>query len=286
MLSLRKPALVTLSTLPAIAPMPADLLQLDAPPEQLRDELLEIIRRSIEEHPRSQQVELGPSDIGHTCARRIGYQMLQTDENPREPNWKATVGTAVHAYLEDVFTADNVRQAVRAANVTRWLLEDTVSPGMLGGVAVPGHCDLHDRVTGTVVDWKCVGPTQLKKYRSKGPGEQYRRQAHLYGRGWQQRGQVVRRVAVMFLPRDGELRQAFYWHEPYDETVALEALQRAEGILQATRALGAKALDILPTADAYCRLCPFYRSGSTDLIQGCPGDPAVQQPEAPALTLG
>lgn len=272
-------------TLPAIAPMPAQLQQLDQAPEMLRDELLAIIRRSIDEHPRSLQVELGPSELGHPCARRIGYGLLEFDENPGEPNWKATVGTAVHAYLEDVFTADNVRQAVRAANVTRWLLEDTVSPGELGGQPVPGHCDLYDRVTATVVDWKCVGPTQLKKYRSKGPGDQYRRQAHLYGRGWQRRGQDLRRVAVMFLPRDGELRDAYYWSEPYDEQVAVEALQRAEGIVQATRALGVNALPILPTADAWCRMCPFYRANSTDLTRGCPGDAATQQPQTPALTL-
>src|SRR6202007_2411815 len=94
------------------------------------------------------------------------------------------------------------------------------------------------RVTGTVVDWKSVGPTQLTKYKAKGPGGQYRAQAHLYGRGWARRGQDVRHVAVMFLPRNGELREAYFWSEPYDEQVAIQALQRLEGIPLTARALG------------------------------------------------
>jgi hypothetical protein len=266
-----------------IDPLPVELTQYGSDPDLLRGELLDIITRAIDDHPRSQQVELGPSEIGHTCARRIGYAMLGHPEKPGEPNWKATVGTAVHAWLEEQMLGDN---RTRSDQPTRWLTEMTVVVGELGGVPISGHCDLFDRVTGTVVDWKCVGPTQLKRYKSKGPGEQYRRQAHLYGRGWVQRGQAVEHVGVMFLPRDGALRDAYYWHEPYDEQVAIDTLQRAEGIVQATRALGPAALAILPTADAFCSMCPFYKARSTDLSQGCPGDPAGQRTQQPALTLG
>lgn len=272
--------------LPSIAPIPAEHARLDAPGEDLRDELLDIMRRAITDHPRSLQVAIGPSEIGHVCARRIGYKLLGFPEHAGDVNWKATIGTAAHAWEEDVFTADNERQPVRAAGQTRWLIEQRVCVGELGGEPIFGHCDLFDRVTGTSVDWKFVGPTQLKKYRAKGPGPQYRAQGHLYGRGWQRRGQHVRHVAVMFLPRDGALRDAVYWHEPYDEQVALDALQRAEGIVQATRALGVNALPILPTADAFCSMCPFYKARSTDLTDGCPGDPAAQRTQQPALTLG
>lgn len=273
--------------IPDVEPLPAHLQMPGSDPSLLEKELLWLIGQAIEQHPRTLQVELGPSEIGHTCARRIGYAMLGTEENASEPNWKATVGTAVHSWLEDVFTAANseVRNIVTGPEA-RFLTETRVSVGELGGVEIRGHCDLFDRVTGTVVDWKCVGPTQLKRYRTKGPGDQYRRQAHLYGRGWTRRGQRVERVAVMFLPRDGALREAHYWSEPYDEAVALEALQRAEGIVQATRALGPRALDILPTADAWCRMCPYFKARSEDLTQGCPGDPATQRTPTPALSLG
>lgn len=266
--------------------LPERLQQRLADPALLGRELLHLITRRIHSHPRSLQVAIGPSEVGHDCARRIGYKMLGVDENPGEPNWKATVGTALHTWLEDMLAADNA-----AAAETRWLVEETVTVGSIGGRDIHGHCDVFDLVTGTVVDWKSVGPTQLKKYRAHGPGGQYRSQAHLYGRGWVARGHRVERVAVMFLPRNGELREAFYWSEPYDEKVALAALQRAEGIHTAVSMLGAQALAVLPTADAFCQLCPYWKANSTDLEAGCPGDPGARpnsprpafDPSAPAF---
>lgn len=241
-------------------------------PDTLRAELVYIITKAITDAPRSQQVAIGPSEVGHDCARRIGYKMLDTDENPGEPNWKATVGTACHAWLEETFTDNNTIQPLRGYGYTRWVIEAKVNCGELNGQDLNGHCDLFDRVTGTVIDWKTVGPTQLKKYRSKGPGQQYRVQAHLYGRGWQRRGQDVKNVAVMFLPRNGELREAYFWSEPYDEQIALDGISRATGIALTVQALGDAALPLLPTADAFCTMCPFFKRGSTDLTQGCPGD--------------
>lgn len=272
-----------MTALPVVERLPAHLTTPNADPDLLRKELIHIITRAINEHPRSLQASIGPSEVGHSCARRVGYKLLDVDENPGEPNWKATVGTAIHAWLEDVFNNDNTRQATRTAGLTRWILEATVQPGAILGNPITGHCDLYDRATGIVVDWKTVGPTQLTKYRRNGPGQQYRFQAQLYGRGWQMRGQDVRHVAVMFLPRNGELRDHYWWHEPYDERVALEALQRADGIALTTQAIGMAALQLLPTADAFCQMCPYFKARSTDLALGCPGDPGnrVNAPQPP-----
>jgi hypothetical protein len=85
----------------------------------------------------------------------------------------------------------------------------------------------------------------------------------------------------MFLPRNGELREAVWWSEPYDEQIALDALARADGIHTLTAALGHESLPLLGTADAFCRMCPYYLAGSTDLTQGCPGDPGSARPPAP-----
>lgn len=257
------------------AALPAHLTTPGADVDLLRRELLAIITGAIINHPRSQQVAIGPSEIGHPCARRIGFKLLGMEDPAEEdPNWKATVGTAIHAWLEEVFAADSARHYA-PQYVTRWLLEETVTVGEVCGEPIGGHCDLYDLVTFTVVDWKSVGPTQLKKYKAHGPGDQYRAQAHLYGRGWQLAGRQVENVAVMFLPRNGELREAHFWAEPYDERIALAALARLEGIKRTVDALATKALPLLPTADAYCTLCPHYRRGATDLTQACPGDPAA-----------
>jgi hypothetical protein len=78
---------------------------------------------------------------------------------------------------------------------------------------------------------------------------------------------------IAFLPRNEPLSESVFWHEPYDEQVALDATQRANGIRLTVDALGAAGLPHLATADAYCSRCPFFRSGSTDLATGCPGHP-------------
>lgn len=245
-------------------------------PDLAAGEYLDVIEAAINAHPRSQQEALGPSDLGHKCSRRIGYQMLGVEPVNLHQGvaWKPAIGTAVHTWLETVFDAWNVTND-SYAGAERFLVETTVEVGEVNGVPVQGHADLYDRVTATVVDWKVVGNPQLGDYKANGPGQQYRYQAHLYGRGFARAGHPVDTVMIVFLPRADELHKRVVWHEPYDEAVALEALERAEGIHLAVDALGAQALAALPTADAYCHRCPFHRPGSTDLATGCPGDPAA-----------
>lgn len=264
---------------PDYGDLPAPLQRTSTEPRLVGRELLDLIRGAIERHPRSLQTAIGPSEIGQPCARRLGYQMLGQPERPNQtPNWKATVGTAMHTWLEGVLDDDNLTYAAKAGKgQERWYVETRVDVGEIDGETITGSCDVFDRVTGTVVDWKTTGPTQLKKYSRKGPGQQYRTQAHLYGRGWQRRGMTVRHVMIVFLPRNGELHEAYVWHEPYDEQVAIDGLQRATGIAVAAKALGHDALAQLPTAEAYCRLCPFYNPQATDLRVGCPGHPGGDQ---------
>ena len=248
-------------------------------PSLLVDELGWYIRDAITNHPRSLQKTAGPSDLGHACPRRIGYTLLGVDDCNDQPDvpWLPTVGTSVHSWLEAVFTGPKTQG--------RFLTEQRVTVGQVAGVDVTGSCDLYDTVTATVVDWKCVGITTLRSARSKGPSDQYRRQIHLYGRGFAARGLPVDRVMIAYLPRNNELKDAYFWSEPYDEQVALDALQRAEGIALMTSALGTAALQHLPTADAFCSRCPWFEHGSTDPATGCPGDPARRvQPDA-ALSL-
>lgn len=264
--------------------LPPHLRLFGSSPDLVAKEYLHVISDGITNQPRSLQKAIGPSEIGAPCARRLGYKLLGLPERDQPPNWKATVGTGAHMWLETAFDADNLRIA-QAEGQERWLVETRVSVGEVNGVEITGSCDLYDRWTGTVIDHKTVGPTQLRKYRTSGPGDQYRVQAHLYGRGWIRKGLPVTTVAVAFLPRNGELAEAHIWHEPYNEQIAIDALQRLTGIDLACRALGPAALAALPTADQYCGLCPHFKAGSPDLASGCPGDPGASKTQAPALTL-
>lgn len=248
--------------------LPAGMEQRGGDPSLQRDELLHIISAHIDRHPRSLQKAIGPSELGTPCTRRLAYKMLDLPEtNPRPGAWKPTVGTAVHTWLEGAMAAHN------DSHVTdRFYLEERVTVGQVGGVDVSGCSDCYDRITATVIDWKVVGLAGLKRYRIDGPGEQYRRQAHLYGRGFVAAGQPVDRVGIVFLPQNGELTDCHYWSEPYDETLAVETLTRANAVHDLVSKAGVHALPLLPTYDAYCTFCPFHATGSTDLAAGCPGD--------------
>jgi len=254
-----------------LAPLPDPITAYDSDPELVLDAYMAQITEAITNHPRSLQKQIGPSEVGMDCLRRLAYKLLDHEERPQAPNWKATVGTAVHAWLEDVFT------------------ETRVDVGEVPGIGhITGSCDLYDRVTGTVLDHKCVGPAQLKKYRANGPSQQYRTQAHLYGRGWGRAGMRATHVAICFLPRNGDLRDAYLWHEPYNEQIAVDGLNRLAGIQALIGLQGDDALSLIPTADQYCFNCPFYRSGSTDLSAGCPGHQGATpqtREHQPALSL-
>jgi hypothetical protein len=250
--------------------------QLGGSPQLHAEELRHVITTAINAHPRSQQQEIGPSEIGTPCTLRLGYKLAGNPPTNvsglAADGWKATVGTAVHAWLADVFVAAN-----RSIDPARWIVEARVNIGEIDDGSddpdvMGGSCDVFDRVTCRVTDWKLTGLNKIKAYRANGPGEQYRVQAHSYGLGFAQRGEPVAAVGIMFLPRDGLLAQSYYWSEPYDAEVARAALRRASGVATLLRLVDpATVLRGLPRAPAYCTYCPWYRPGAADPAVCCPG---------------
>lgn len=232
----------------------------------LLDEVLGVVTDAITSTPRSRQRAIGPSEIGTECTRRLAYKLAGVPGRDR-PGWKPTVGTAVHAWLADAFAAAN-----SGRDRARWLVETRVDVGTIGGQPVVGSADLYDIATGTVVDHKIVGAASLRAKRVAGhPGRQYATQGQLYGRGFTRRGLPVTAVAILALPQNGELSEAWWWSEPYDEAAAVDALGRADGVASLVAAGGAAAAAALPTADAWCAYCPWFTPGAADLTTGCPG---------------
>lgn len=268
-------------------PLPESYRLEDAKGAAFAQQYIDVIVDAIINSDRSLQKMIGPSEIGDPCPRRIGYKLLGMPENDLRPNWKATVGTGTHMWLETAFDKYNLANAHLYGHQERFYIETKVIVGEVNGKLIPGSCDLYDRVTATVVDHKTCGPSMLKKYRRQGPGQQYRDQAQLYGRGWQRAGLPVTRVMIVFLPRQGELEDAYIWHEPYNEQIALDALQRVEGVDLTVTALGWAALELLPAVEAYCTYCPFFSHRSTDLTKGCPGpeNSRLNQPTPTAAAL-
>lgn len=242
-------------------------------PGMLRKELDYFIESAIDAHPRSQQEQIGPSEIGTPCTRKLGHKLAGTAPvNTVSDGWRATVGTAVHAWLAGMLERANTMLGQR-----RFLVEHTVTPGEIGNDEFDGSCDCYDTETDTVVDWKIVGPTSLKRVKTHGPSVTYRTQLHAYARGWQREGKNVKHVAIYTLPAAGDFRQASFWSEPYDETVATQAIQRVSDVHSLVHTGGRSVLGLLPTADDHCSHCPYYQPNARDLTVACPGDPGRLQ---------
>lgn len=259
-----------MTTLADLSGLPPVVERRGLPPQTIADELRTVIEAAILGTPRSQQRKVGPSEIGHPCTRRLGYRLLGVEKSNDRPGWRPTVGTAVHEWLRDTFVRANAAWREQTGEeVTRWLTEFKVDVGD----DVTGSCDLYDRVTRTLIDWKIVATTTLRTAKGDGPSEQYRIQAHLYARGWQRRGVDVDTVGIFYLPSSGELHEGYLWTEPYDEQVALDALERLRNTRALTDAFGAKALPALSTEveQSMCRFCPWFLPASTDLAAACPG---------------
>lgn len=233
------------------------------------DELRSVIRDYESSRPRSRQKDLGPSEAGNPCNRRLAYRLLganpvNTDSDP----WPAIIGTATHSWLEKAFTNDDA---------DRWETEVKVElPTYMRGTV-----DLVDKHTKTVIDHKVMGLTSLKRFKADGPSEQYRTQVHLYGCGLRLAGYDIDHVAIAAWSRSGALKDAHYWCEPYDEQRVEQALRRIDALREVTASLGRDALPLIPTTDANCTWCPFYVPAVTDVTEGCPGHAEAKQ-TAPA----
>jgi len=214
--------------------------------------------------PRSKQAQIGPSEAGHPCNRRLAYKLLgatgiNTDSDP----WASIVGTSVHNYLDSIFKDST---DTNENGETRWYTSLKIElPGYMRGTI-----DLYDSVTKTVIDHKVVGNTTLKGVKTAGPSDQYVTQGQLYGTGLKLLGHEVEHVAVMYWSRSGMMRDSYYWSTPYDETVTETTLAKLDN-LKALTDMGREALPLIPTADGPCHWCPYYLPAITDITEGCPG---------------
>jgi hypothetical protein len=223
---------------------------------------------------------IGPSELGSDCDQFIARKLAGMPEiNQRLDKWPAIVGTGVHAWLEKAVEIYN--ELVYDEDLRHWKTEITVK---IDGM-VEGHTDVWTGLD--VIDWKTASPDRLRKYRTQGVPEKYRVQAHLYGRGHALAGRPVRDVVLVFLPRSGFLKDMYIWREPYNEDVALHALERMYRVGNEAIAAGLPEsgnwTQIATTPGPDCYMCPFFVDRASDAepdTQGCPGNSGTAQDRA------
>ena len=232
-----------------------------ADPKATARELRTIIEAAITHQPRTLQTAIGPSELGNECERCLAHKLAGTPES-RDAAWLPFIGTAVHEQLEQIILAhENTRASLGMPG--RFLAENRVTVGTVAGIPVTGSTDLFDTHTGTVIDWKVVGATTLRKAKGCGASLVYSRQANLYGKGWEDAGYKVNHVLIYFLPRNAvSLSDGFAWDAPYDRADAEATLARADRLANAINAVGLDTvLAGLPAhhGDGFsCRRMPDY----------------------------
>lgn len=233
--------------------------------DPLRADIVAFIRARHAATPRHQQVALGPSEVGHPCMRRMAFGMMNEPRcNPEYDPLPSIIGTATHTWMESAAQLDNER-----LGRDRWLIEHRVevAPGL------SGSCDLFDTDTGTVVDYKFPGYTSFTKYLND-PGLVYQNQAHLYGKGFENSGRIVDRVAIAFFPRTGTLSKMHFWSEDYDRARAEAVLAKRYAVMALLDdfkvEIDSSRYDWIPMEPYECVFCNWWSDHPRSPIQ-CSG---------------
>lgn len=233
---------------------------------------MQVILWAERQNPRAQQKMIGPSEIGAVCDRRIGYRIAEiTPCNVDADPWPAVVGTGMHLWLNNAFTAWN-----KAHASTRW---ETESPLLITDLVI-GHGDLYDHESGMVIDHKGAGNDVMRQVRANGPKPEHEVQTQLYGLGYQRLGYAVKKVAVIYYPRAGWLRDSYVWVDDFRPEVAYAALDRLGNISKHLVGLDVirnphrwEQVDATPSNA--CGLCDWYNPGRDPERgaddRGCPG---------------
>lgn len=214
----------------------------------MKDLLVEILHKKENSRARSNQVQIGPSELGG-CRRKVYYRLNdQPETNENELKLAAIMGTAIHAAIENAL-------ALEDPSGKKYVVEQTVEYGDM-----KAHIDLWIPETGDVVDWKTVKKANLSYF----PSEQQRWQVQVYGYLLDKSGMGKPvNVNLVAIPRDGDERDIKVHTEPYDATIAEQALNWLAAIKEATEAPA-------PERDEnYCKFYCKYYDASGDI--GCVG---------------
>lgn len=205
---------------------------------------------------RSQQTAIGVSQLGG-CRRQVFHKLAGDKETNQTLRLPAILGTAIHSHIEKII------------GDTGALIEHRVEvPGL-----PPATIDYFDPATGEVVDWKTITLKNVDWFVSK----QKRWQVQTYGYLLTQDGFDVKTVTLVGIPRDGSEDDIVIHSEPYDETVALEALAWLKEVEALTEAPAPER-----EAASFCKkYCGFYGSVCNGITKDISGD-AITDPDATA----
>lgn len=183
---------------------------------------------------RTLQRQIGPSGLGNPCFHCLACELMELPQTNAKPdrenevmaNW---VGTQAHTGMDRILNAVNTK-----AGRELYLPERRVYVGDVGPLRIEGTADCYDVDEATVVDWKFPRSDYTIQNARKGRiKEQYRRQPHLYGMGYENAGYKVKKVCVMFFPTTARTPfEGIPYMVPYDRSLAEQTLDTARSLYQ------------------------------------------------------
>lgn len=223
-------------------------------------ELITALRDKDAGKARSKQTQVGPSELG-SCSRKVWYRLQGTEPtNHNDLKLAAIMGTAIHTEIEAALRKKDPEGK-------RYILESEVEYG-----GMKAHVDCYLPEEQMIVDWKTVKSKTLSYF----PSKQQRWQVQVYGYLMTHGAKrPVKTVALVALSRDGDERDVIMHEEPYDESIALEALSWLEAIRESHEP-PAPEKDAISYCQSYCKY--YDASGEA----GCVG---LKKADAPMVQI-
>lgn len=235
--------------------------------DELKRELIQVISDAGTYSPRSRQVSIGPSELGEECTRKLAYKLLDWEKAnvSASGSWAAQVGTAIHSYLEQVFSGKDRYETETRVEVRAGL---------------KGTIDLFDNERNLVLDWKTKSPTGVKEKKSQGASKKEVIQVMTYAYGKVKAGVKVDYVGLVFLPTGGQISDMYIELHQYNENFVTDALKRIDNVYELLSTIDVEAnpamWEHIPAVTSrMCMYCPYFKPFSKDLSVACPGDSLV-----------
>jgi CRISPR/Cas system-associated exonuclease Cas4 (RecB family) len=172
----------------------------------------DLLLRWDQRRPRSQQVEVGMSELGG-CRRQVGYRLAGTTPTNVSSSVQAVLGTAIHAAVESVFRELQADGEIPAED----LVEHRVQ-----FAGIPGTVDRYVAATATVEDTKTTSSRWLERIKVNGPSRSHLWQVSGYAAALIHEGRKVRRLVINYIARDSG--EEYRWEGSFDPAVVREAL--------------------------------------------------------------
>ena len=171
----------------------------------IQEILVDALRLKAANKERSLQTQIGVSQLGG-CRAQTWLQITNAPKGNQTRVWPSLMGTALHELIEE---------SLAAYSLGAFILESKVEFDGL-----PGHIDWWYPEDGAIIDWK----TKVKKNMEYFPSTQEVWQVQTYAYMKAQEGHEVKTVTLFALPRDGDETNFECHTEPYNESVALQAI--------------------------------------------------------------